>query len=76
MKYHNDGIFPLLRHLAPPSDTNGDIEQSLAQDGIAVGGDLEQLNRDSARADSLSVKQRVDGACHLCYGVVQLPGDS
>ena len=24
--YHDDGIFPLLRHLAPPPNTNDDIE--------------------------------------------------
>ena len=32
MKYHDDGIFPLLlRHLPPPPNTNDDIEQSPAQ---------------------------------------------
>ena len=41
MDYHDDGIFPLLRHLAPPPNTNDDIEQSPAQGGITVEGDLE-----------------------------------
>ena len=31
MKYHDDGIFPLLRHLPSPPNTNDDIEQSPAQ---------------------------------------------
>ena len=44
VKYHDDGIFPLLRHLAPPSNTNDDIEQSPAQGGITVEGDLEHYN--------------------------------
>ena len=67
MEYHDNGIFPLLRHLAPPPNTNDDIEQSLAQGGIIVEGDLEQLNRDSVRSDSLSVRQRTDGACQLLH---------
>ena len=54
VEYHDDGIFPLLRHLASPPKTNDDIEQSPAQGGITVEGDLEQLNGDSIRADSLS----------------------
>ena len=40
MEYHDDGIFPLLRHLAPPPNTNDDIEQSPVQGGITVEGDL------------------------------------
>ena len=45
VEYHDDGIFPLLRHLAPPPpNTNDDIEQSPAQGGITVEGDLELLN--------------------------------
>ena len=40
VKYHDDGIFPLLWHLAPPLNTNDDIVQSPAQGGIAVEGDL------------------------------------
>ena len=36
VEYHDDGIFPLLRHLAPPPNTNDDIEQSPAQGGITV----------------------------------------
>ena len=46
------GTFP------PPPNTNDDIDQSPAQGGIAVEGDLhdlEQLNGDSVRSDSLSV---------------------
>ena len=65
MEYHNDGIFPLLRYLAPPLNTNDDIEQSPAQGRITVERDLEQLNGDSVRSDSLSVHQRVDGVCQL-----------
>ena len=57
MEYHDDGIFPLLRHLALPPNTNDDIEQSPAQGGIAIEGDLEQLNGDSVQSDSLSVRQ-------------------
>ena len=34
MEYHDDGIFPLLQHLAPPPNTNDNIEQSPAQGGI------------------------------------------
>ena len=60
-KSHDDGIFPLLRHLAPPPNTNDDIEHSPAQGGITVEGDLEQLNGDSVRSDSISVRQRADG---------------
>ena len=47
MQYYGDGTFPVLRHLAPPPNTNDDFEQSPAQGGIAVDGDLEQLNGDS-----------------------------
>ena len=53
MEYHDDGMIPLLRHLAPPPNTNDDIEQSTAQGGITVESDVEQLNRDSVRSDSL-----------------------
>ena len=67
VEYDDDGIFPLLRHLAPLPNTNDDIEQSPAQGGITVEGDLEQLNGDSVRSDSLSVRQRVDGVCQLLY---------
>ena len=65
MEYNDDGMFPLLRHLVPPPNTNVDIEQSSAQGGFTVEGDLEQLNGDSVRSDSLSVRQRGDGACQL-----------
>ena len=67
MEYHDDGIFLLLRHLAPPPNINDDIEQSPAQGGITVEGDLEQLNGDSVWSDSLSVCQRADGACQLLH---------
>ena len=49
----------------PHPTTNDDIEQSPAQGGIAVEGDLEQLNGDSVWSDSLSVRQRADGVCQL-----------
>ena len=45
--------------------TNDDIEQSPAQGGIAVEGDLEQLSGESVRSVSLSVRQRADGVCQL-----------
>ena len=67
VKYHDDGIFPLLRHLAPPPNTNDDIEPSPAQGGITVEGDLEQLDGDSVRSDSLSVRQLADGVWQLLY---------
>ena len=52
VEYHDGGILPLLRHLAPPPNTNDDAKQAPAQGGITVEGDLEQLNRDSVRSDS------------------------
>ena len=61
------GIFPLLRHLAPSKNTNDDIEQSPAQGGIIVEGDLEQFNGNSVRSDSLSVRQQADGVCQLLH---------
>ena len=68
VEYHNDGIFPLLQHLAPPPpNTNDDIDQSPAQGGITVEGDLEQLNGDSVRSDSLSVRLRTDGVSQLLH---------
>ena len=67
MEYHDDGIFPLLRHLVPPPNTNDDIEQSPTQGGITIEGDLEQLNGDPVRPDSRSVCQRVDGAYQLLH---------
>ena len=67
MEYHNDGIFPLLRPLAPPSNTNDDIEQSSAQGGITVEGYLEELNGDSVRSVSLSDRKRTDGVCQLLH---------
>ena len=51
----------------PPPNTNDDIEQSPAQGGIAVEGDLEQLNRDSFWSGSLSVRQRADGVRQLLH---------
>ena len=63
MEYDDDDISPLLRHLALPPNTDDDIEQSPAQGGITIEGDLEQLNGDSVRCDSLCFRQRADGAC-------------
>ena len=37
-------------------NTNDNIEQSPAQGGITVEGDVEQLNGDSVRSDSISVR--------------------
>ena len=67
VEYHDDGIFPLLRHLDPPPNMNDDIEQSPVQSGITVEGDPEQLNGDSVRYDSVSVRQRADGVCQLLH---------
>ena len=67
MEYHDDGIFPPLRHLASPLNTNVDIEQSPAQGGITVEGTLEQLNGDSVRPDRRTVRQRADGVCQLLH---------
>ena len=67
VEYHGDGIFPLLRHLFRPLNTNGDIEQSPAQGGITVEVDVEQLDGDSVRSDILSVRQRVDGVGRLMH---------
>ena len=64
---HDDGIFPLLRHLVPTPKTNDDIGQFPAQGGITVEGNLEQLNGDSVRSNSLSVRQRADGVCQLMH---------
>ena len=54
--FHNDGIFPLLRHRPPFLNTNDDIEQSPLQGGIVAEGDLEKLNQASVRPDSRSVR--------------------
>ena len=67
MEYHDGDTFPLLRHFVLPQNTNDETEQSPTQGGITVEGDLEQLNGDSVRAESLSVRQRVDGACKLLH---------
>ena len=40
----------------PPPNTNDDIEQSPSQGGIVFEFDLEQLNGDFVRSDSLSVR--------------------
>ena len=49
----------------PAPNNNDDIEESPAQGGITVEGDLERINGDSVRSDSFSVRQRADGACQL-----------
>ena len=51
----------------PPPNTNDNIEQSPVQVGVTVEGDLEQLNGESVGPDSLSVRQRVDGAYQLLH---------
>ena len=65
--YHDDGIFSLLRDFPPTPNTNDDVEQSPLQSGITVEGYLEELNGDSVRSDSLSVRQRADGVCQLLH---------
>ena len=67
MEYHDDGMFSLLRHLAPHSNTNDDIEQSSAQGGFTVEGDLDQLDGDSVLSNSFSVRQRAVGVCQLLH---------
>ena len=57
MEDHGDGMFPLLRHFAPPPNTNDDIKQSPAQGGITVEGDLKELNGDSVWSDNPSIHQ-------------------
>ena len=59
--FHCCGTFPL------PPNPNDDIDQFPAQGGITVEGDLEQLNRDSVRFDSLSVRQQAYDACQLLH---------
>ena len=52
----------------PPLQIQTTISSSPpSQGGITVEGDLEQLNGDSVRSDSLSVRQRADGACQLLH---------
>ena len=51
----------------PPPNTNDDTEQSPTQGGITVEDDREQLNGDSVRSDSFSVRQRADGVCQLLH---------
>ena len=65
IQYHADDIFALLRHLAPPPNSNEDIDQSPSQGGITIEGDLKELDEDSVRSDGRSVRQRADGACQL-----------
>ena len=44
VEYNDDGIFLLLRHLAPPpNNTNDDIEQSPAQGGMRMNHDTTLL---------------------------------
>ena len=66
MEYHDYDIFPLMRHFAPPPNTNDGIKQYPAQGKITVEGDLEQLNGDSVRSDSLSARQRADVPVSSC----------
>ena len=55
VEYNDDGIFSLLR--PPPSaNTDDDIQQSPSQGGVIVELDLEQLNGDSVRSESLSIR--------------------
>ena len=57
MEYLDDGIFPLLRHLAPPPNRNDDIDQFPAQGWITVQGELDHLNGNSVRSVSRSFAQ-------------------
>ena len=68
MEYHDDGIFPLLRHLAPPLQIQTTMSSSpRRRAGSPFEGDLEQLNGDSVQSGSLSVRQRADGVCQLVH---------
>ena len=55
VEHLDDGIFLLLRDVPPPRNANDDVEQSLPQGGLTVEGDLEQLDENSIRSNSLSV---------------------
>ena len=49
----------------PPNTNNGDFEQSSAQGGITVEGDIGQLYGDSVLSNRLCVRQRADNTCQL-----------
>ena len=57
VEYHDDSVFSTAAAAPPPPpNTNDDIKQYPSQGGITVeGDDLEQLNGESVRSDSLSV---------------------
>ena len=55
VEHLDDGVFSLLRNVSPPQNANDDVEQSLPQSEITVEGDLEQLDGNSIRSNSLSV---------------------
>lgn len=54
-------IFPLLWNLFPRPNVNDDIERALSQERIAVKSDLEQLDGNSNRSNSILVCQRANG---------------
>ena len=56
VKHLDDGVFPLLWNISPPPNANDDVEQSLSQGGITVESDLEQLDGNSIRSNSLSIR--------------------
>ena len=51
----------------PLPNTNDDIEQSPSQGEITIDGDLEQLNGDSVRSNSIFVCQQANGVCYIVY---------
>ena len=49
----------------PPPSADDDVEQFLSKGGIILEGDLEQLDGNSIRFNSLSVSSRPGGICQL-----------
>ena len=58
--------FPLLRNVSPRPNADDDVEQSLSQGGITVEGDLEQIDGNSIRSNSLSFAKERMGSVNSC----------
>ena len=55
VEHLDNGVFPLLWNVSLPLHAIDDVEQSLSQGGITVEGDLQQLDGNSIRFNSLPV---------------------